>query len=70
MAPHQDQGSTGLTLFSTQALAVLLDVPVSTVEHWRLVSGKGPRFVKLGRHVRYTAEAVAVWVAENEHDET
>ena len=69
MAPHDDQGSTGLTFYSTTDLAVLLDVPISTIEHWRS-EGKGPRFAKLGRHVRYTDASVSAWIAENEHDET
>jgi hypothetical protein len=70
MAPHDDPGSTGLTFYSTQDLAVLLDVPVSTIEHWRSSPGAGPRFAKIGRHVRYSADAVRVWIQENEHDET
>lgn len=28
-------------------------------------AGEGPRFIKLGRHVRYKAEDVAAWIDEN-----
>lgn len=28
-------------------------------------AGDGPRFVKLGRHVRYRAEDVLAWIEEN-----
>jgi hypothetical protein len=67
LPPLPDQ--TGLTFYSTQDLAILLDVPVSTIEHWRS-QGKGPRFVKWGRHVRYTDDAIRAYIAENEYDET
>lgn len=28
-------------------------------------AGEGPRFIKLGRHVRYRADDVAAWIEEN-----
>lgn len=33
-------------------------------------AGQGPKFIKLGRHVRYRAEDVLAWINENEHTST
>ncbi|WP_303288263.1 AlpA family transcriptional regulator [Marinobacter sp. SS8-8] len=30
-------------------------------------AGDGPRFLKLGRHVRYRADDVLAWIEENAH---
>jgi excisionase family DNA binding protein len=38
-------------------------VPKSTLESWA-TEGKGPRFAKFGRHVRYRLSDVEAW--ENE----
>jgi hypothetical protein len=39
-------------------------VNVRTLERWR-VDGSGPRFVKLGRHVRYERAALTEHVKRN-----
>lgn len=44
-------------------VAERLRVPVSTVESWA-VQGRGPRFAKFGRHVRYRLADLVAW--ENE----
>ena len=68
MTPLQD-ASTGLTLWSTSELADVLGVPVSTVANWR-VDGKGPKFIRVGKHVRYSIFDVVAWCDEHKHDRT
>jgi excisionase family DNA binding protein len=48
-------------LLDTAAVVAWLDVPARTVEDWRHRGG-GPRFVKVGRHVRYRREDVTHWL--------
>ena len=54
-----------------QSLSVLMDptevseylgVPIGTLANWRY-QGRGPAFVRVGRHVRYRAEDVGEWLA-------
>lgn len=33
-------------------------------------SGEGPKFIKLGRNVRYKADDVLAWIDENSHSST
>ena len=47
----------------------MLGVGESTLEKWRF-EGRGPRFVKLGRCVRYAAEEIAEWIALNTREIT
>lgn len=42
-------------------VAEYLQVPVSTVRGWR-VTGRGPRAVAVGRHVRYRRSDVEAWL--------
>jgi excisionase family DNA binding protein len=41
-------------------VAELLQIPVRTLEEWRLRK-YGPPYRKLGRHVRYEINAVMAW---------
>jgi excisionase family DNA binding protein len=52
-------------MFTVEDLADYLGVPVGTVRKWRY-DGTGPRGVRVGRHVRFTREAVAEWIASLE----
>lgn len=47
-------------LWSVHDVSAFLGVPVSTIYQWR-VRGEGPRAMRLGRHLRYEPESVAVW---------
>lgn len=38
-----------------------LGVPVGTLANWRY-QGRGPSFLRVGRHVRYRTEDLAMWV--------
>jgi excisionase family DNA binding protein len=49
-------------LATTEEVAAFLkDVPKHTLEQWRS-QGKGPTYVKLGRHVRYRWADVYAWL--------
>ena len=50
-----------LNLMDTVQLAELLRNKVNTVEGWRL-KGVGPRFIRVGRLVRYRLEDVETWL--------
>lgn len=41
-------------------LAARLRVPVATVARWA-TDGRGPRFARFGKHVRYRLDHVAAW---------
>ena len=49
-------------LLDTEALAAELGIHPITLAQWRLVDGKGPAFVKVGRHVRYRRSDIEAWL--------
>ena len=51
-------------LLTQREASQFLQVNVRTLERWR-VDGSGPRFVKLGRHVRYERAALTEHVKRN-----
>lgn len=60
--------------YSPRELSELSDIPTGTLAQWRLRSKSrphapayGPRFVKLGRCVRYPASSVQTWLSQREH---
>lgn len=50
-----------LNLIKPEALADELKVTIGTLAKWRLLGG-GPRYVKLGKNIRYDLADVAEWV--------
>ncbi len=50
-----------MTLYRTEEAAARLSVKPATLEAWR-TRGEGPEFVKLGKAVRYSAEAIERYV--------
>ena len=48
-------------LISVNELAQYLGVPIDTIYKWNH-SGTGPRFAKVGRHVRYRMSDVECWL--------
>jgi predicted DNA-binding transcriptional regulator AlpA len=48
-------------LMTQQDLAAYLEKSTAWCERARW-SGDGPKFIKLGRHVRYKADDVAAWI--------
>ncbi len=51
-------------LVNERRAAEILGMQVRTLQQWR-VSGRGPEFVKLGRAVRYSLEALDAFIAKN-----
>jgi len=49
-------------LYTTPQAAAYLGLSPNTLNRWRY-TGDGPRFVKLGRAVRYRREELDDWVA-------
>lgn len=59
----RDQGGAALEpLLSIDAVADYLGVSVPTIYDWR-VAGKGPRAIKVGRHLKFAVSDVQAWVA-------
>ncbi|MFN8127170.1 MAG: helix-turn-helix domain-containing protein [Candidatus Nanopelagicales bacterium] len=48
-------------LLGIDALADYLGVTVTTIYDWR-VSGKGPRAIRVGRHLKFALSDVVAWV--------
>jgi Helix-turn-helix domain len=48
----------------TEAATYLGDLPVRTLRQWRYV-GRGPRYVKVERHVRYRISDLDRWLDAN-----
>ena len=51
-------------LWDQKTLAAYLGKSTAWCERARW-AGNGPRFIKLGRHVRYRADDVLAWIEEN-----
>lgn len=62
--PNALQVSPDALLLSPDDLATYLGVPVKTVYNWRS-EGKGPRGVKVGRHLRFRMADVQAWLDEH-----
>jgi predicted DNA-binding transcriptional regulator AlpA len=48
-------------LLTADDVATQLGVPASTLANWRY-QGLGPRYLRIGRHVRYDPVDVDVWI--------
>lgn len=51
-------------LANSAAVAEYLDVPPRTMDQWAH-QGKGPRFIRVGRHRRYRWSDVEAWLDAN-----
>ena len=56
-------------LIDTVQLAEYLGNEVNTCEGWRL-KGIGPRFIKVGRLVRYKTQTVDLWIESQTRNST
>jgi hypothetical protein len=61
--------SNSRPLITEQALADYLGVAVQTPRKWRL-TGEGPRYIKIGRAVRYHPDDVDAFVAASRRRST
>ncbi|MGI8775604.1 MAG: helix-turn-helix domain-containing protein [Actinomycetota bacterium] len=48
-------------LMTPDELGDVLQIPTKTLAEWRS-NGTGPAYRRVGRHVRYSAEDVAIWL--------
>jgi hypothetical protein len=55
--------STGPPLLVVQEVAAILRCSVSSLNKWRL-SGRGPKFVRVGARVRYRPRDVATFITD------
>ena len=62
--PRADYSVNMPRLWDQKTLAAYLGKSTAWCERARW-AGEGPRFVKLGRHVRYRADDVLAWIEEN-----
>ena len=80
--PHQDWGkvimlivqsnsrtTTASKLLDTNQLAEQLLNKSNTIEGWR-IKGVGPRYIKIGRLVRYRPEDVELWLEAQTRNST
>lgn len=56
-------------LLDTSEVADLLTNKSNTIEGWR-IKGIGPRYIKIGRLVRYRIEDVNAWLESQERTST
>lgn len=47
-------------LLTPSDVSVYLGVPLGTLANWRYL-GRGPAYLRVGRHVRYRQSAIAAW---------
>ena len=68
-ANHDDQPAKVETLLTTEQAAWLLRISRKTLARMR-VEGRGPKFVKIGRCVRYRQRDLLTWISTNTHQST
>ncbi|WP_374962807.1 helix-turn-helix domain-containing protein [Spongiibacter tropicus] len=56
-------------LLSPTETALIIGIDQRTLANWR-VAGRGPRFTKMGRNVRYTRAAVQEFIHSNTFSNT
>lgn len=61
--------SSPAVLLDEKQAAGRLCLAVRTLQKWRVVGG-GPRFVKLGRSVRYRPEDLNQWIMQRQRTST
>lgn len=63
MDADRTTGGAREPLLSVTDLASFLGVPVGTIYAWRK-TGRGPRALRVGRHLRFSQSDVDTWLAE------
>lgn len=61
--------SDDLTTVDTQQAADILNVAVRTLSNWRS-TGKSPRYIKVGRCVRYRVSDLKAWMEAQARNHT
>ena len=57
------------SLITPATLAARLGTTERSLSEWR-ITGRGPRYIRVGRSPRYRPEAVDVWLLAQEHSST
>jgi hypothetical protein len=57
------------SLVSPATLAERLGTTERSLSEWR-ITGRGPKYIRVGRGVRYRPEAVDAWLLSQEHAST
>ena len=71
MHDQRNEGNASLDLprlLTPDELSTYLQVPIRTLDRWRL-HNTGPPFIRLGRAVRYPSTELAVWIANQLRDQ-
>jgi excisionase family DNA binding protein len=55
-------------LLTLEQVAEYLQVPIRTVKEWRY-QGKGPRFIRVGRHLRCDPDDLAQWIKDQKAEQ-
>lgn len=58
-----------LTLVDTKVAADFMDIKHLTLQNWRS-TGKGPKFIKVGRSVRYRLSDLKAWLEAQTRNHT
>ena len=53
-------------LLTPEQVSAYLGVPLGTLANWRY-QGRGPTYLRVGRHVRYRAQDVTGWIDHLAH---
>ena len=53
-------------LLTPEQVGAYLGVPLGTLANWRY-QGRGPTYLRVGRHVRYRAQDVTDWIDHLAH---
>lgn len=61
--PVASPAKESMELLNTQEAADFLGVPEATMRHWRHVQ-KGPKSIRIGRHVRYVQAQLEEYVQQ------
>lgn len=56
-------------LITPEQLAIWLGLSLNTVNQWRYLK-RGPRFLKIGKNVRYSEEDVLEWLDQQSREGT
>lgn len=56
-------------LLTPEQLADQWELSEQTLAHWRS-EGRGPKFVRLGRSIRYHVDDLKAYIEANQHSET
>lgn len=63
------QETKQLELLTTEQAAMILGTRPGTLAMWR-VTGDGPKFIKIGRKVRYLEADISQWLESRRFDST